>query len=335
MSIVRTKRKKNNFSIIDNSGLRDGALSWKATGMLAFLMTKPDDWRICVSNLVSSKTDGRDSTISALTELQKAGYVYLQRYRVQGKFESEYIVFETQEDLLEWQNDEQNNHNGKTVTAEPRRENRDGLTVTENPHQLINKELNTELPITDLTNSPLPPAGEKESGEEESSSVEVEVLDPRTAFSVERTKSKQAYLDEPKVSDQGQGSAASKITENYRYGRNQPQYPKNINGSDRLPWDTQDPGKFDPAFEKHMAKWLIKTTIYQKLMPGELQTQVRKHIFGGKCNLETRGKLQIEWDAMHEATTSEDDFGLNIGQISKALDMESKKQRIGNAIEHL
>ncbi len=171
MSIIRTKRKKHNFSIIDNSGLKDKTLSWKATGMLAYLMTKPDNWQISVANLTGSKSDKRDSTICALDQLQKAGYVYHKRYRDEGgRFQSEYLVFETQEDLLEWQaeNPSENDHNGKTVMDEPQRKNRDGKTATEKPYLLINKEV-----ITDLTNYPPTPQGEKESeGEKENLELE-------------------------------------------------------------------------------------------------------------------------------------------------------------------
>ena len=175
MSIIRTKRKKHNFSIIDNSGLRDKTLSWKATGMLAFLMTKPDDWQISVANLAGSKEDGRDSTICALDQLQKAGYVHHKRYRDEaGRFQSEYLVFETQEDLLEWQAENSMNidHNRFSDVVEPQRVFRDGETATEKPHLLINREV-----ITDLTNYPPNPPREKKGGGELQSENEKELSD--------------------------------------------------------------------------------------------------------------------------------------------------------------
>ena len=71
-------------------------------------------------------------------------------------------------------------------------------------------------------------------------------------------------------------SAARRENEN-RYQRNQSEYPKNLDGSDRLPWDTTKRGVFDPEFEKHMARSLMQYPAYQNLMFGELVTKVEWH----------------------------------------------------------
>ncbi|MEH2034057.1 MAG: hypothetical protein V7K67_31365 [Nostoc sp.] len=167
MSIVRTKKKKNNFSIIDNTGLVDPTLTWKETGLLSFLMTKPDDWEISIKALSHNKVDGRDSVATAITGLRKKGYVHRIDKRVGGRFETEYLVFETREDLREWLEEneimmtepERLNRDGLTVTDQPERLNRDGLTVTENPSQLntdidITEELNTEKLNTEREEEP-------------------------------------------------------------------------------------------------------------------------------------------------------------------------------------
>ncbi|HEY9610479.1 hypothetical protein [Allocoleopsis sp.] len=86
-----------------------------------------------------------------------------------------------------------------------------------------------------------------------------------------------------------------------RYGRNQSQYTKNIDGSDRLPWETRSRGVFDAGFEKHMTRSLKSYPAYQGLPEGELQTKVRKHIAGGKYDLKRRDELAIEWDAYQAA----------------------------------
>jgi len=148
MSIIRTKHKKHNFSIIDNNGLRDDSLSWKATGMLAFLMTKPDDWLISVENLSRSKRDGKDSTVAALEELKAAGYVYFRRYRIKGKFESEYLVFETKEDLQSWLVETEKERDRKPIVEKPQRSNHDGLTTATQPQRSNHHGLTTaEKPL--------------------------------------------------------------------------------------------------------------------------------------------------------------------------------------------
>jgi hypothetical protein len=136
MTIVRRKQKQSRYSVIANEPLTDSSLSWKATGLLAFLLTKPDDWTISVKALSHSKQDGRDSTISALNELIEAGYVLRPSLRdSSGRFAAEYLVFETKEEREEWIQDNLpfDSQIGKTGSDLPERENRNGKTGTGNP----------------------------------------------------------------------------------------------------------------------------------------------------------------------------------------------------------
>lgn len=94
MSIVHVNKQKN-FSIISNIPLNDSTLSLKAKGLWAYLMSKPDSWKVSVSHLVKTCKDGRDSIYSCLKELKIAGYVELIENRENGKFLSyDYIVNE-------------------------------------------------------------------------------------------------------------------------------------------------------------------------------------------------------------------------------------------------
>jgi hypothetical protein len=129
------------------------------------------------------------------------------------------------------------------------------------------------------------PVGEQPGEDDKTPFVEVEVLE--TEMEVDRRESSPRHTSPV---------AHQPAT---RYKRNQPHLPKNVDGSDRLPWDI--PGetrKFDSLFEKWMAHKLIQTTYYKNLPAGELITEVRKHISVGKYNLERRDKLLIEWEAM-------------------------------------
>lgn len=82
--------------MIDKNGLNDENLSWKAKGLLAYLLSKPDDWQIYVKDLIKRSTDGRDSVVSGLKELEDNGYLSRQQIRGgNGKFgQMEYIVYE-------------------------------------------------------------------------------------------------------------------------------------------------------------------------------------------------------------------------------------------------
>ena len=81
--------------------LDDKRLSFKATGLLTYLLGKPDNWFISYHNLVSAKTDGIRSLTSAFKELMKFGYIHKCLLRNEdGTYDSyHYLVFENPEKL--------------------------------------------------------------------------------------------------------------------------------------------------------------------------------------------------------------------------------------------
>lgn len=72
-SIVKT-RPRNNFTVINNDCLKDDRLSWKAKGIICYIMSLPDDWKLSIKDLQNRATDGRDSLYSGFKELEKYGY---------------------------------------------------------------------------------------------------------------------------------------------------------------------------------------------------------------------------------------------------------------------
>lgn len=78
-------------------------MSWAARGLLIFLLTKPDNWRISPAHLVAEtksaigKKSGRDNVYSLLNELICAGYISRKEIRDEsGKIdELDYIISET------------------------------------------------------------------------------------------------------------------------------------------------------------------------------------------------------------------------------------------------
>ncbi|WP_404453996.1 DnaD domain protein [Virgibacillus necropolis] len=66
--------KNNNFVVMDKTGLNDKNLSWKAKGILAFMLSKPDDWTFYISELIKHSTDGERAFRSGFKELEKYGY---------------------------------------------------------------------------------------------------------------------------------------------------------------------------------------------------------------------------------------------------------------------
>lgn len=80
-TIRRTKRT-GNFTTVRNEYLQDVNLSWKAKGLITYIMSLPPDWQLNLSDLKNRSKDGRDATAAGLRELITNGYC--QRCKVRG-----------------------------------------------------------------------------------------------------------------------------------------------------------------------------------------------------------------------------------------------------------
>lgn len=97
MTILRIRKKQQNFVILDKRFLQDPSLSWKAKGLLAYLLSLPDNWKVMVKVLVKQSKDGRDATYNGLEELKKHRYIIPNKVRGKnGRFiHFDYEVYET------------------------------------------------------------------------------------------------------------------------------------------------------------------------------------------------------------------------------------------------
>lgn len=77
MPIIRIQKRENPYVQIDRAAIEDNRLSWKARGILAYLLSKPDDWHIHIFDIVNHGPDGRESITTAMRELEKFGYAKL------------------------------------------------------------------------------------------------------------------------------------------------------------------------------------------------------------------------------------------------------------------
>ena len=95
--IRKAKNSSNPYAQILRTALQDKDLTWKERGMLAYLLSLPDNWRLYLSELSTrSEGDGIDSTRSTLNGLIYKGYVHRRKLRNQfGQFGGyEYLIFE-------------------------------------------------------------------------------------------------------------------------------------------------------------------------------------------------------------------------------------------------
>ena len=95
MAIIKVLKRENPYVQIDKTGIDDPNLSWEATGLLTYLVGRPNNWKVNVIHLSSVKKNKETSTRKALLELRKYNYCHLFEIRKGGKYiEKFYLVFE-------------------------------------------------------------------------------------------------------------------------------------------------------------------------------------------------------------------------------------------------
>ena len=72
--------KNNNYSVLNNEFIRRDDLSWKAKGILAYILHLPDDWNINLKEVMRHATEGERAFRTGWKELEELGYV--KRYPV-------------------------------------------------------------------------------------------------------------------------------------------------------------------------------------------------------------------------------------------------------------
>lgn len=80
MPIIHNEARER-YTCIDNDALQTSTLSLKARGMLATLLSLPQDWSFNQQGLVNLCSDGLTAVRSALDELEELGYLDRSRVR--------------------------------------------------------------------------------------------------------------------------------------------------------------------------------------------------------------------------------------------------------------
>lgn len=144
MSVFRIN-KTANYTVMSNHHFKEKKMSLKAKGLLSLMLSLPDDWDYSISGLATLSKDGKDSIMSALTELEKFGYLTRQRLTDdKGRFAGvEYNIYEVpqpQNPTAEMPNSA-NENAGKSNAENTAQLN---TYLTKELNNLLLKELNTK-----------------------------------------------------------------------------------------------------------------------------------------------------------------------------------------------
>ena len=118
--------KQRDYTVMDNTFLKDEKLSWKAKGLFAYILSLPEDWKIYISELQTHATDGETSVRSAIKELTELGYIKQNRLKDEHGRWAAYAY---------------------EIIEKPHVENRDVVKPDMENHDLINTNNNKYLDI--------------------------------------------------------------------------------------------------------------------------------------------------------------------------------------------
>lgn len=95
MAIIRGLRPADRFAQISNAALSDTRLSYRARGVLAYLLSRPIGWRTSAENLANTGAEGRDAIRTALNELETHGYLIREKQQgPDGRWSTDVYVYD-------------------------------------------------------------------------------------------------------------------------------------------------------------------------------------------------------------------------------------------------
>jgi hypothetical protein len=91
-TIFRVEKNADNpFVMIDRRPIENPKLSWRAKGILTYLVSRPDNWIVRLGDLIKRSPDGLYAVRAALKELTKAGHITRKEEREGGRFK-QYVL---------------------------------------------------------------------------------------------------------------------------------------------------------------------------------------------------------------------------------------------------
>lgn len=86
---------RTRFVVVHKDTIEDERLSFRARGLLAYLLAKPPDWSVRADQLARHAREGRDAIRTALRELRTCGYLVTDRRQgSDGRWETVQVIHE-------------------------------------------------------------------------------------------------------------------------------------------------------------------------------------------------------------------------------------------------
>ena len=101
--IIRRKVNRH-FTTVPNEPITDEGLSFEALGLLTYLLSRPDNWRVCIEHLKGRGSIGRDKAYRLLVDLMNRGYIIRRQVREAESQQFgayEYVVYDEPQRALE------------------------------------------------------------------------------------------------------------------------------------------------------------------------------------------------------------------------------------------
>lgn len=121
MTTINRIKKERDFVQMDKGFLHNPKMSAKAKGVLAYILSLPDDWVLYKSELPKHFSDGKDSIRSSLEELERFGHLVIDTGARDEKGKLTHHNITVYEVSI---------HGGFSATDKPRRVNRNGQPAT-------------------------------------------------------------------------------------------------------------------------------------------------------------------------------------------------------------
>ena len=94
MTAIRVVKNKN-YSVMSNYHLQDKKLSFKAKGLLSYMLSLPDNWKYTIKGISKESKESEKNVRTVLKELESHKYlVIVKKQNSLGRFVYEYFVYE-------------------------------------------------------------------------------------------------------------------------------------------------------------------------------------------------------------------------------------------------